>query len=131
MRHPRYDIVDDCKGRLVEQFSFITPLTGYEHESRLIELDRSGLLTIKEGFTWDFGSGPAIDTPDMVYGSLAHDALYRLMILKVIPWNQRRKIDRYFQCLLKEAGMGWMRRQWVYAGVRVGYPLTKLFPGLV
>lgn len=85
----------------------------------------SGALELLPGFVWDFGSGPAVDTPDMVYGILAHDALYRLMVVKAMPWKNRRKVDRYFRRLLKAAGMSWARRQWVYYGVRVFFPVLK------
>ena len=82
---------------------------------------------LRTGYLWDFGSGPAIDTPDMVYASLAHDAFYELMQKDLLPWDCRKAVDRYFKRLLKQAGMGRLRRQWVYLGVRLGYPLTQLF----
>lgn len=114
------------QGELSLNFSFQTPIrsTGSEGHD-FIRLTNGGILELRKGYVWDFGSGPAIDTPDMVYASLAHDAFYELMDLKMLPWSYRKQVDQYFEKLLKEAGMGWLRRRWVYMGVRIGYPIWK------
>lgn len=125
MEYPQYvHNPSDNTGTLTEEFRFSTPFFEYRYEDALVQLEK-GVLTLREGFTWDYGSGPAIDTPSMVYGSLAHDALYYLMIHGAVPKNRRRDIDKYFKRLLARAGMGWFRRQYVYLAVRVGYPVAR------
>jgi hypothetical protein len=115
------------QGELIRPAQYATTIFRHEASTPHITLSGSGYLHLEPGYVWDFGSGPAIDTPDMVYASLAHDALYELMQKNLLPWSLRKKVDQYFRGLLKQAGMGWLRRQWVYAGVRLGYPLTQLF----
>lgn len=44
-----------------------------------IRLGADGTLWIQAGYAWDGPSGPTIDTPDSMRGSLVHDALYQLM----------------------------------------------------
>jgi hypothetical protein len=113
-------------GELIRDFTYIeTPIVGYDLLTDKISLSDNGTLHLATGYVWDFGSGPAIDTPDMVYGSLAHDAFYELMVLGLLPWSERRTVDKYFKRLLKDTRMGWLRRQWVYLGVRVGYPVMR------
>jgi len=116
-------------GELREDAVYETLITGHDCDSRFLALDASGQLSIHLGYRWDFGSGPAVDTPDMVYASLAHDAFYELMVSGRLPWSERKKVDKYFRKLLEEAGMPWWRRVWVYYGVRWGYPLTKRLRG--
>lgn len=127
--HPNYDVHPKTRvGELREDYVHFddTDIKGFlvsEHSH--IQLDPEGRMRLLEGYVWDFGSGPAIDTPDMVVASLAHDAFYECMVLGLLPWSVRKSADKYFKKLLKAAGMGWFRRQWVYAGVRYGYPITK------
>jgi hypothetical protein len=129
MTYPDYEVHwKTGEGCLRADFKFNTPVTDQiVNRHGYIDLDPDGVLHLAEGYVWDFGSGPAIDTPDMVYASLAHDAFYELMQLNMIPWSLRKQVDRYFKRLLKEAGMGKLRRQWVYLGVRLGYPISQLF----
>lgn len=113
------------EGQLLSDYHFTTPITGHSVSTEFITLYTSGDLLLRSGYVWDFGSGPAIDTPDMVHASLAHDSLYELMLLGHLPWSLRKKVDKFFIKLLKSYGMCWARRQWVYLGVRYGYPVVK------
>ena len=115
------------QGELTNPAKYATTVQGWEAVTPHITLSNNGHLYLERGYVWDFGSGPAIDTPDMVYASLAHDAFYELMQKGLLPWDCRKAVDKYFKRLLKQAGMGKMRRQWVYLGVRWGYPLSQLF----
>lgn len=45
----------------------------------LVKLTSSGCLTVHPGYAWDGPSGPAPDTPELMRGSLVHDALYQLL----------------------------------------------------
>lgn len=85
-------------------------------------LDAAGHLHVQEGFLWDLASG-AIDTPDMVIASLAHDALCRITNDRLVPWSVRSKADTYFRKLLKELGCSFVRRWYSFLFVRA-YSLT-------
>ncbi len=86
-----------------------------------IRLDVSGVLTIERGYCWDGPSGPAIDTPNFMRGSLVHDALYQLMRGGYIDRERHRKTaDQILKRICREDGMSAIRAQWVYLGVRVG-----------
>ena len=106
-------------GELIEDFTFHTAIDGASAQTEHIVLRTDGFLKLRKGYVWDFGSGPAVDTPDMVYASLAHDAFYELMERDLISRKLRKRVDQYFRKLLKSAGMPWWRRAWVYAAVRV------------
>lgn len=87
-------------------------------ETKFISLSRSGRLTLKEGYAWDGPSGPAIDTPTFMRGSLVHDALYQLMREghldreRTRPWT-----DRLLYRICREDGMSRIRALIVYLGV--------------
>ena len=61
--------------------------------TRFIDLDLSGLLTIKKNYAWDGASGPVFDTQRIMRGSLVHDALYQLMREKYLPQKARENAD--------------------------------------
>lgn len=44
-----------------------------------VRLHTDGVLTVRKGYAWDGPSGPSIDTPSFMRGSLFHDALYQLI----------------------------------------------------
>ncbi len=89
-------------------------------ETEYITLSKNGTLWIKEGYAWDGPSGPTVDTPDFMRGSLVHDALYQLMRWGYLPESCRRKADRILRLICREDGMSWVRAWWVYLGVRIG-----------
>lgn len=124
---PAYDWNPDSKlATLREDVVYeATPIHGHYISLKNATLHRDGSLYIISGFVWDLGSGPAVNTPSMVYGSLAHDAFYDMMNADALPWKKRKAVDKYFRYLLKKFGMGFFRRQWVYAGVRYGYPIWR------
>lgn len=122
---------------LLEDASFYPP--GMLHQGKLegsataCELTAAGLLKIRAGFVWDFGSWPAINTPDVVLASLAHDAFCVMTDAGVLPWSVRAQADRYYRELLKQYGCKWYRRWWQWAGVRgyskfVAYWRRKTYP---
>ena len=86
-----------------------------------IRLDIDGMLSIVAGYAWDGPSGPAIDTPNFMRGSLVHDALYQLMRQRHLdPEKLRDVADRILRRLCLEDGMSAIRAWWVYNGVRFG-----------
>jgi len=87
-------------------------------------LETTGLLTLRTGFVWDFATG-AVDTPDMVIASAAHDALCILVDEGYLPTQSQKDVDVYFRELLKELGTGFVRRWYLYLAVRVFQTLTN------
>lgn len=112
----------------------------YEHDTgmrpatqggnRFVRIDAFGILTIAPGYAWDGASGPAIDTPSFMRGSLVHDALYQLMRLGVLSKDRdRRRADEILHEIVREDGMPVVRAWWVYLGVRTLGGLYLRSPG--
>lgn len=107
----------------------------YEHQTRVtgeyakippgsyddpwLELFPNGVLAIREGYSWDGPSGPAIDTKNFMRASLVHDALYQLIEEGQLSRNQRKNADKTMRDICKEDGMSGKRRFWVYWFVRL------------
>lgn len=73
----------------------------------------AGRLEIKDGYMWDGPSGPAIDTPNAMGGSLFHDAFYQLMREGHLDPKVWRPIaDQIYEDICEEDGMSSTRR-WV------------------
>jgi len=91
-----------------------------------VDLDTDGTITLKRGYAWDGASGPSIDTPSFMRGSLVHDALYQLMRSGALDSGRwRDRADRELRRICREDGMGWLRSWCVYYGVRwFGEPST-------
>lgn len=88
--------------------------------NRFVGIDGAGRLTLAAGYAWDGASGPAIDTPTFMRGSLVHDALYQLMRLGVISKDTgRRPADMLLRQIVREDGMWVVRAWWVYHAVRI------------
>ena len=83
-----------------------------------LELNTEGTLTIKNGYAWDGPSGPTIDTPNFMRGSLVHDALYQLLRNKLIDQKWRDEADEELGRICLEDGMSKIRARWVYIAVR-------------
>ena len=89
-------------------------------DANFLKLDLMGNLRIVEGYAWDGPSGPTIDTPDFMRGSLVHDALYQLMqegYLDEAIW--RETADKLLRQICLEDGMWHARAEYVYQGVRL------------
>ncbi|MBL8511423.1 MAG: DUF1353 domain-containing protein [Betaproteobacteria bacterium] len=108
-----------------------TLFANYEHQTDLrvtqtiaippvINLDTNGVLSIRKGYAWDGPSGPTIDTPNFMRGSLVHDALYQLMREQLIPQEHREYADKLLREICLEDGMSSIRAWVVYQGVRLG-----------
>lgn len=97
-----------------------TGITGYACTvPGFIELDDDGVLEIGVNYAWDGPSGPTIDTPSFMRGSLVHDALYQLIREGKLPCRLRRTADRLLRELCVEDGMWRWRAAYVYASVRL------------
>lgn len=121
MRVPYYELIANGKrGRLLDAYSYHTPIKGYEAEimerTTRCRLAADGTLVVFFCTEWDFGSGPAVDTPAMVAASLAHDMFCELTNRRLIPWECRKMSDGYFLHILAACGNGpWRYARW--AGV--------------
>jgi hypothetical protein len=111
------------RGLLLQDVQYPTPIIGHaaqiDENGMRCQIERGGTLTVYSGFSWDFGSGPAIDTPSVVYASLAHDAFCHLTNRRLIPWTCRAIADRYYRELLKMNGTSLPRRWWQWAAVSI------------
>lgn len=107
--------------QLCSEFRFqVTRAPGYRGELGFIRFDSAGRFTIAPGYTWDGASGPTIDTPDSVCGSLGHDALYELMGAKILPVVVYKDIaDLWMYNRLRIDGMPDFRAWYWYKAVHV------------
>lgn len=67
-----------------------------------ITLLRSGLMIIERRYAWDGPSGPAIDTPSVMAGSLVHDAGYQLIREGYLPESFKAEFDALLKRIIKE-----------------------------
>lgn len=105
----KYRLIDNnTKGELGENVTIKTPITGYHVEVDEPHLKfilwEDGTLDIDESTIWDFGSGPAINTPAMVRASLVHDMFCIMTNRGLIPWKERKHADNLFAKLLWRYG---------------------------
>ena len=89
-------------------------------KTEFLAFDIEGVLTIRRGYAWDGPSGPAIDTPNFMRGSLVHDALYQLIRERLLEAHYRAAADQALRRLCREDGMSAPRAWWVFQGVRIG-----------
>ena len=107
-------------GDYIIQLAEIRPSTDISSTTNLIELTREGVLTVKKDYAWDGPSGPTIDTPDTMRGSLVHDALYQLCREgQLSPAEHRKMADQEFYRLCLEDGMHPIRAKVWYDALRV------------
>ncbi len=112
LRSGGYTLVEPwwCRTKLLNQAAQVDNVT----------LATDGLLTIDAGWPWDGPSGPTVDTPSFMRGSLAHDALYALLRAGKLHPSRRKEADDLIYDLCRQDGMGWLRAHYMYAGLRLG-----------
>lgn len=115
-----YNLLEPRLGRVRETTTFHTPIKGYDIQHNRCHLRPSGMLLVLTGFEWDFGSGPATDTPEVVIASMAHDAICNMVNDEQLPPEARVVADKFYEDVLKEQGVGWIRR-------KIHYLILKLF----
>ena len=75
-----------------------------------------GVLTIQPGYAWDGPSGPTIDTPDSMRGSLIHDIFYQMMREGLIHKRWRKRVDKELLRITRQDGMPrWRAYPWYWA----------------
>ena len=107
------------KYQLAEEYPVKVSVTPKNNiKTDFIELDTEGMLVIKKGYAWDGPSGPTIDTPNFMRGSLVHDALYQLLRNELIDEKWRDEADDELRRICVEDGMSKICARWVYIAVR-------------
>ena len=107
------------KYKLTGEYRYETDIEGHACGNSYVTLSASGLLTIREGYAWDGASGPTIDTPSFLRGSLVHDTLYQLMRESMLAMELRDRADRLLEKICIEDGMFRFRAAYVYHAVRL------------
>lgn len=106
------------KYQLETTWFYKTSIKGVAFKEDFFRLDLDGLLVVLRGYCWDGPSGPTLDTKDFMRGSLVHDVFYQAIRLKLLPSSARKAADLELDKLLKEDGMFWFRRKYVYYALR-------------
>lgn len=86
-------------------------------ETEFIILTKTGEMTLKSGYASDGPSGPTYDTPSFMRGAFAHDALYQLMRMELLPPFWKEFADDLLKELCLEDGMYSWRAAYVHFGV--------------
>ncbi len=95
-----------CKYQLRSTYTvFVGILPLKEVRTQYLALSTTGWLTIFDSYAWDGPSGPTIDTPSAMRGSLVHDALYQLIRLELIDECYRGKADQLLHDICEEDSM--------------------------
>lgn len=74
-----------------------------------VKVSTDGTMTLRKGYAWDGPSGPTIDTPSFMRGSLVHDGFYQLMRDSEIGLDRRDEVDRLLRQMCIEDGMSTSR----------------------
>ena len=93
---------DGYRYQLAEGVSCGVPLfPGRYIDIGFVQLSTSGDLTIRAGYAWDGPSGPTIDTPAAMRGSLLHDCIYQMLRAGALDQDCRKIADEiyYDTCL--------------------------------
>lgn len=83
----------------------------YPIKTKYLELNTIGLLTIHEGYAWNGASGPTIDTPDTIRGSLYHDALCQLKALGYISEAHAPQIHSLLRDVCEDDALVWIDKR--------------------
>ena len=106
------------KYQLVEEYTHQLPRPWRPRETvstarNWVLVNPLGLLKIKAGYAWDGASGPTLDTPSSMRGSLVHDALYQLIREGLFEEWYRLEADVEAQRIWREDGMWkWRVMSW-------------------
>lgn len=105
-------------------------IRGYYVRHHLFMLDADGWLTIYADYPWDGPSGPTIDTPSFMRGSLVHDALYEMLRLGLLPHDPCFHLaNEELRKICIEDGMWRWRADYVFAAVeKFGNAAAALSP---
>ncbi len=119
MKKPYIKYRSGYKYQLVEEHQVKVSVVPADNiKTDFIELSTEGMLVIKKGYAWDGPSGPTLDTPNFMRGSLVHDALYQLLRNELIEQKWRDEADEELRRICCEDGMPKICARLVYMAVR-------------
>lgn len=108
--------------QLAEDYSIATTVHDAVRTTALgndyVWLAPNGWLNVRKGYAWDGASGPVRQTPDIVRGSLVHDALYQLMRECGLSATWKPVADELLRTMCIEDGMPHWMAQAVYQAVK-------------
>lgn len=113
-----YRKLNKYKYQLVEPYCLTIGITGFTIDTGYVKLSEEGQLEMSKGYAWDGPSGPTIDTPSFMRGSLVHDALYQLIRLEKIPYHYKDYADLLLKKICLEDGMCACRTEYVYRAIK-------------
>ena len=114
------------KYQIRRDFSVHTEIKGFDVDTGFISLTQEGVLVGKSGYAWDGASGPTWDTKNSMRGSCAHDILYQLIRLGLIPKTYKEYADKLLHDLCTEDGMwSWRADYWRWAVLTFGEDSCK------
>ncbi len=106
------------KYSLWETYRVQIAIRGQVVKHRLFELDVDGWLIIFADYPWDGPSGPTIDTPSFMRGSLVHDVLFEMLRLGLLPHDPCFHLANCeLEKICLEDGMWPCRARYVYTAV--------------
>ena len=114
-----YRTLKGYKYELLETEYADTPILGLNIDTEFVYLAPSGRVHVRPHYAWDGPSGPTIDTPSFMRGSLFHDALYQLMRAGLLDHKYRIVADELLRQICLEDGMPAWRAWYVYQCVRM------------
>ena len=102
------------KYQLADDYTLVTPVTGYEADTQFLTLRPSGELLIRSGYAWDGPSGPMVDTENTKTPSLVHDAFYQLIRHGLLAGEAKTKADKFFYDMCVDRGMSRIRAGYAF-----------------
>lgn len=107
------------KYQLAAEYSYQTGIIGHEGVGLWFSLEEDGMLYIRDGYSFDGPSGPALDTKTFMRASLIHDCLYQMMRQGQLPLSARDSVDNIMRQVCLEDGMPAWRAWYSYHAVRL------------
>ena len=107
------------KYQLMAPYQLFIGIKQYNVATPYLKLDADGRFKIAKGYAWDGPSGPTVDTPNFMRGSLIHDALYQLIRIEEIPLHYKEYADLLLKKICMEDGMSDFRANYIYQAVRL------------
>ena len=100
-----YRNIERYKYQLAQPMTFSTGIEGHSFKTTYFTMFPDGMFVVKEGYLWDGPSGPTVDTPDSMRGSLLHDSLYECVRRELLPLSIKDRADRLLHDICTEDGM--------------------------
>lgn len=121
MSKPYIEYREGYKYQLASDYTVQTDIIpGHWINTEYIQLSPIGYLTVNNGYAWDGASSVAIDTPNIMRGSLCHDGFYQLLRQGMLGQEWRKTADLEMQKICLQDEMSRLRAWWIYKALRGG-----------